>query len=531
MSRTTLTVLTATALTLLSLGAIVTRYRVLGDEARSPVGPCSWKVTMAVQGSAGPNARIITSSPLDVGHQHVVREVYASAQMQNKPPENRHPERRQVSWVPHGGQAGGPIRLRCEHHVAVDVLHPTPSMTRQAHHLYAPPAPGEHLEKEAHTNTQSEEISAQARHLTDGLANATDVAQALYQFVEHDIHDDPTLDGSTVRPTECLKTGRGDCQAKSRLLIALLRNRGIPARLVAGVTLAKGPRQPAHYWVEAWVHNRWLSMCPFYHHFGRVPSTYLILAFGDAPLVRGRHVKDLAFAFLVERDVPQLQDGAVVSPWRRFFLAISLYMLPPAEQHLVEFLLLLPVAALIICIYRNLIGLQSFGTFAPALVGLAFRDLHSLPGIFIFVSILLIGWLMRRLLDSYHLLQVPRVALMLSLIVVVLILAVVGANFHEMPATQYISLFPLIILTGMVERFWTLETEDSTLASFKTLLITMLIAATISVVLSLHAIVRHLFAYPETLGIIMAAQLLIGRYTGYRLMELFRFRDFLTQPA
>jgi hypothetical protein len=28
----------------------------------------------------------------------------------------------------------------------------------------------------------------------------------------------------------------------------------------------------------------------------------------------------------------------------------------------------------------------------------------------------------------------------------------------------------------------------------------------------------------------MAAQLLIGRYTGYRLMELLRFRDFLKQP-
>ena len=29
----------------------------------------------------------------------------------------------------------------------------------------------------------------------------------------------------------------------------------------------------------------------------------------------------------------------------------------------------------------------------------------------------------------------------------------------------------------------------------------------------------------------MAAQLLIGRYTGYRLMELFRFRDFLREPV
>jgi hypothetical protein len=135
---------------------------------------------------------------------------------------------------------------------------------------------------------------------------------------------------------------------------------------------------------------------------------------------------------------------------------------------------------------------------------------------------------MRRVLDRYHLLQVPRTAFLLSLVVLLLILVVVAANFQDPPvaATQYISLFPLIILTGMIERFWTLETEDSTASSFKTLLGTMLIAATIGLVLSLHAVINHMFRYPETLGLIMAVQLLLGRYTGYKLSELFRFRDF-----
>ena len=204
-------------------------------------------------------------------------------------------------------------------------------------------------------------------------------------------------------------------------------------------------------------------------------------------------------------------------------------MLPPAEQRLVEFLLLLPVAALIICVYRNLIGLNSFGTFAPALVGLAFRDLHGLPGILVFVSILLVGWLMRRVLDHYHLLQVPRIAVMLSLIVVVLILAVVAANHYDLPATKYISLFPMVILTGMVERFWTLETEDSTASSFRTLLHDV-IAATIAAGGEHSGLVRHLFCYPETRAADHGGQLLIGRYTGYRLMELFRFRDFVKGP-
>jgi len=85
-------------------------------------------------------------------------------------------------------------------------------------------------------------------------------------------------------------------------------------------------------------------------------------------------------------------------------------------------------------------------------------------------------------------------------------------------------------LSPPMERFWTLETEDSTAASFRTLFQTMLMATIIALVLSSTKLVQHMLCFPETLGLIMAAQLLIGRYTGYRLMELLRFREFLNQP-
>jgi hypothetical protein len=284
--------------------------------------------------------------------------------------------------------------------------------------------------------------------------------------------------------------------------------------------------QTAHTWVEAWVGEYWMPMCPFIGYSGKVPATYLVFGFGDMAMARGHNVHDLDYACLAERlskDVAARQ----LSPLERFFARVSLYALPPAEWQLVEFLLLLPVAALIICIYRNIIGLQSFGTFAPALIGLAFRTSERLPGILVFVSIVLIGWSVRRLLDRYHLLQVPRTAFLLTLVVLILVTAVVTANFQEVAATRYVSLFPLVILTGMIERFWTLEAEDGTAASFKTLLCTMLIAASISLFVSIPAVVNHMVTFPETLGVIMACQLLLGRYTGYRLTELFRFRDFV----
>ena len=290
-----------------------------------------------------------------------------------------------------------------------------------------------------------------------------DQVRALFHHVEQKIRKDPGLGGSGMSASECLVEGRGDALAQSRLLVALCRNRGVPARLVTGLLLGKSTEQTAHTWVEAWVGDYWMPLCPFYHHCGRVPGTYLVFGYGDQALVRGQNLRDLDYACLVENKNRNREAAtAEVSPLQRFFTRISLYNLPPAEWRLVEFLLLLPLAALIICFFRNVIGLESFGTFAPALIGLAFRELESLPGILIFVSIVLVGWGMRRIMDRYHLLQVPRTAFMLSLVVVLLIALIVTANFKDLSATRYISLFPLVILTGMIERFWTLESEDGT---------------------------------------------------------------------
>jgi hypothetical protein len=352
----------------------------------------------------------------------------------------------------------------------------------------------------------------------------------LFRHVDQKILKEPAVGGAELSAVQCLKNGRGDSAAKSRLLVALCRSRGIPARMMTGLTLARGrgQEQVAHYWTEAWVDDHWKPMCPFYHYSGHVPPTFLIFGIGDLPVVRGKFVHELDYAFLAEPSDPREESGqAAPTSLQRFFRRVSLYALPPSERRLIEFLMLLPVAALMVCIFRNVIGLNSFGTFAPALVGLAFREFQNLPGALIFVSLVLIGSGMRRILDRYHLLQVPRTALMLTLVVICLIGCIVAANARDLPVTKFMPLFPMVILTGMIERFWTLEVEDGTYASFKTMLGTMFIACTIALVLGIHGLLKFLFQFPEALGLIMSGQLLLGRYTGYRLSELLRFRDLM----
>jgi hypothetical protein len=523
-----MTVVTAILLAFVSASVMLVRYFVLGEDVKMAHG--SWKVTLVVQGESHGDARVMTSTPPDFGRQHIANEACQSQELLAKLPEARHPERRNVLWTRRGGPGEGSFRAHYEFQCKIDMHRPTHAMNKSTSAFYVPPKAGDFLDMPTRNTGENAIFTSRATELAKDKDQTSEQALALYQFVEQEIADEPSLDGTAISASECLKNGRGDAGGKSRLLLALLRAKGIPSRLVTGLILGRSQReQLAHLWVEAWVDDQWLSYCPFYHHVEHVPANYLILGFGDIPVVKGKQVSDLRYKFLVDRNSLDESMGEI-SPLRRLLMRTSLYMLPPAEQRLVEFLLLLPLAALIVCLFRNVIGISSFGTFAPALVGLAFRDLHSLPGMLVFVSIVLIGWAMRRVLNGFHLLQVPRTALLLTLVVIVLIFAIVAANFRELPATRYVALFPIVILTGMVERFWTLETEDSAVSSFKTLLGTITISATIALTLSLHAVVTTLFRYPELLGVIMACLLLLGRYTGYRLSELYRFRDFIKSP-
>lgn len=198
--------------------------------------------------------------------------------------------------------------------------------------------------------------------------------------------------------------------------------------------------------------------------------------------------------------------------------------LPADDRRLVEFLLLLPVAGLVCGVIRNVIGLYTYGTFAPALLGLAFREVESAVGVFVLLVVLSVGWVVRRGVTRLNLLQVPRSAVMLSVVVVLLVVYILFSNARGRPVAGAIPFLPLVIVTGLIERFWTTEEEDGTGPAVRTMAATLLTAGTVFLVARPAWVGATLTIHPEVLGLIVAGQLVLGRYTGYRLTELARFR-------
>jgi hypothetical protein len=208
----------------------------------------------------------------------------------------------------------------------------------------------------------------------------------------------------------------------------------------------------------------------------------------------------------------------------RFLDRWSLFRLPPEFQQTFRILLLVPIGALIVGFLRNLVGFPTFGIFMPVLMALAFRSTGLLYGLGIFTGILLIGYTVRLFLDKLRLLLVPRMSVILTFVIVCFtILALVG-NKIGLRQLMAVGLLPFVILTMVIERFFVLVEEAGMVEGFQTAAGSAVVSIIAYTIISWEPLQITFFVFPELLAAVAAVQILLGRYTGYRLSEIFRFR-------
>ncbi|MCE5281612.1 MAG: UUP1 family membrane protein [Deltaproteobacteria bacterium] len=309
--------------------------------------------------------------------------------------------------------------------------------------------------------------------------------------------------------------------------LAVLRASDLPARAVEGLRLAEGIQTSPMRWIEAWVGRSWQNLNP---ETGEVypPSTWLLpLAVAPTPAVRTSGAEVSAIRWNISRQVISqwklLYERIVRSP--HFLDRFSLLQLPPEFQGTFRILILVPIGALIISALRNVVGLPTFGIFMPLLIALAFRNTGTSYGVILFCGVLLVGYAARSYLDRLRLLLVPRLSVILTLVIgCFTVLALVG-NRLGLREFMAVGLIPFVILTMTIERFFIIIEESGTREAFVTAAGSVAVAVATYGIISWEPLQLTFFVYPELILTVAALQILLGRYTGYRLSELLRFRS------
>jgi hypothetical protein len=185
---------------------------------------------------------------------------------------------------------------------------------------------------------------------------------------------------------------------------------------------------------------------------------------------------------------------------------------------------MIPLGALLVVLLRNFIGIRTVGTFMPVLIAIAFRETQLLGGLMFFTLIIMVGLGIRAYLEHLRLLLVPRLASVLTVVVILMTLVSIASHRMGVDTGLSVALFPMVILTMMIERMSVTWEELGARDAITEGMGTMMTAVLIYLVMGV-AVIRHvLFVFPELLLLILAATLLAGRYTGFRLTEYRRFK-------
>lgn len=307
--------------------------------------------------------------------------------------------------------------------------------------------------------------------------------------------------------------------------ILVLNQAKISAMLVKGIYMTKPSKADFNLLMAVYTGKAWVYINPHTGSAG-LPRDFLIWQYGDEAFYEVSGGKKVTFSLTIS---PTPINALSVAKARGVqtdsqLLRFSLLQLPITAQEIYKVLLTVPVGAFIILLLRNFLGLRTFGTFMPVLIALAFRETHVVWGIILFTLIVFFGLLARFYLDQLRLLLVPRLAAILTVVILLMIfISVMGQNL-ALDAGLSVALFPMVILTMTIERMCITWDERGAGEAIKSGGGSLFAAVIAFGAMNYPPLQYLIFAFPELLLVLLALILWFGQYRGYRFFELFRFK-------
>ncbi len=337
---------------------------------------------------------------------------------------------------------------------------------------------------------------------------------------------------------------KGDTSAKNRYAVAemILSQAHIPVQRVNTLELKPSTDQQPEVWLRSYIEtsskdketNKPVTTGKWYYFnidngVVGLPKNTIIWSVGDEPLLTVNAQKPRVSFSVTDKQLTAISLAQATNTDSAEFLSYSLYSLPISVQFGYELMLMIPFGVLVILLVRNVVGIQTLGTFTPVLIALAFRETGLGFGIAFFSIIIAMGLLVRSYLEHLKLQMLSRLSVVLTF--VILMIAVLSIISYKMGFARglAIGLFPMVILTMTIERL-SITWEERGAGNVLKISIGTLIASSLAYLLmDIPEFVYFVFTFPGILLVLAGFMLMMGRYRGYRLTELKRFRAMLKE--
>jgi hypothetical protein len=240
-------------------------------------------------------------------------------------------------------------------------------------------------------------------------------------------------------------------------------------------------------------------------------------------------VKEEFAELLEERGIQYeiVDDRLRLRPWNVMSYFVNFMLDRGIPANTIRLVLMLPIIVTVVAFMKQVIGLATLGVYTPSILALSFIALDLEFGLVILIAILLMGTLTRLFLRRYRLLYIPRMAIVLSLVsLMILVLLLFGAALN-ISSIAGIAVFPMLIMSTMVEKFVSIQGEKGVRTALTLVGETVLVAILCYFVAEWEALKVIVLGHPEVIFLFLGMNIFLARWGGLRLMEYFRFREII----
>lgn len=215
---------------------------------------------------------------------------------------------------------------------------------------------------------------------------------------------------------------------------------------------------------------------------------------------------------------------------------VNYLVLQGIPESVILLVLLLPVIATLVAFFKQVIGLTTFGVYTPSVLTLSFLAIGLRLGLIILGVVVLASVITRQVLRRYRLAYTPRLSIILSVVA----LAILGAlvlltkfaplitDNSRIPDLITASVFPMLIMSTLAEKFVSIQTEKGARSAIRLLAEVMFVAVVCYLIVGKWQYLQTLILVsPEVILLFLVADVVLGRFTGLRFTEYFRFREVL----
>ncbi|MDD3498530.1 MAG: 7TM domain-containing protein [Candidatus Moranbacteria bacterium] len=213
---------------------------------------------------------------------------------------------------------------------------------------------------------------------------------------------------------------------------------------------------------------------------------------------------------------------------------IDYFVFQGVPQESVLLILMLPIVATLIAFFRQIFGIKAFGIYTPSIITFAFLAMEGEVGfkgikygVAIFISVILVGMATRYVLKKLRLLYLPRVAIILIVVAFSILAILVLGGSMQRTGLAAIPIFPLLIMIIIVEKFIAAQLEKGTKTAFILAIETLVISLVGYFIVSWEILSIFILKYPWAVLLTIPFNIFLGKWTGLRLSEYWRFREIL----